>query len=270
MRLIVPAALLGLLVAACACSTPDALVAGGGPVPANHTLVVAELFTSEGCSSCPPADDVLSRLVQEQPIANVEVLGLGEHVDYWDRLGWRDPFSSAAFTKRQSEYQAQSFRTLSIYTPQLVVDGRFQEIGSDRGGVWRAIARAAQLPKAAVTIAAVLPDDAHAARVTVQVVVPPTLARSDIADVVVAVAEDRLVTDVQRGENRGRTLKHSAVARTLTVVGTLGLQDDTWAATASIPLAPTWEVSNLRVIGFVQERRSRHIIGAGSASVDPR
>ena len=80
----------------------------------------------------------------------------------------------------------------------------------------------------------------------------------------------RLVTDVQRGENRGRTLKHTAVARTLTVVGTLELQDDTWAATASIPLAPTWKVSNLRVIGFVQERRSRHIIGAGSASVDSR
>ena len=168
MRLAVRAALLGVFVAACGHSTPDVLVAGGEPVPANrNTLVVAGLFTSEGCFSCPPADDFLSQLVQQQPIANVEVLGLGEHVDYWDRLGWRDPFSSATFTDRQSEYNTQSFHTRSIYTPQLVIDGRFQEIGSDRGAVRRAIAKAAQFPKATVTIAAALPDDVHAARVTV-------------------------------------------------------------------------------------------------------
>ena len=269
MRLVVRAAFLGVFVAACGHSAPDVLLAGEEPVPANHTLVVAELFTSEGCFSCPPADDFLSQLVQQQPIANVEVLGLGEHVDYWDRLGWRDPFSSAVFSDRQSEYATQNFHTRSIYTPQLVVDGRFQEVGSDRDAVRRAIVKAAQLPKAALTIAAALPDDAHAARVTVQVDFPPTIARSEIADVIVALAEDHLVTDVQRGENSGRTLKHSAVTRTLMVVGTLGLQDHMWATTASIPLAPAWKTSNLRVIGFVQQRRSRHIIGAGSISVDP-
>ena len=270
MRLIAPAALLGVLVAACGSSAPDALVTGGEPVPTNQTWVVAELFTSEGCSSCPPADDVLSQLVREQPIANVEVLGLGEHVDYWDRLGWRDPFSSAVFTTRQVEYRNQSFPTQSVYTPQLVIDGRFQEIGSDRGPVRHAITEAAQLPKAAVTIAATLPDHARAARVTIQVVIPPTIARSDVADVVVAIAEDGLVTDVQRGENRGRTLKHSAVARTLTIVGTLELQDDALTTTALIPIAPAWDVSNLKAIGLVQERASRHIIGAGSTTIDPR
>ena len=102
-----------------------------------------------------------------------------------------------------------------------------------------------------------------------QVDIPPTIARSEIADVIVAIAEDHLVTDVQRGENSGLTLKHSAVARTLMVVGALGLQDHMWATTVSIPLAPAWKVSDLRVVGFVQERRSRHIIGAGSISVDP-
>src|SRR5881296_904459 len=91
----------------------------GTPSPAANALVVAELFTSEGCSSCPPADALLSTLVQ-QTIDGVTVLGLNEHVDYWNRLGWRDPFSSAALTSRQSEYQARVFRDSNIYTPQLV------------------------------------------------------------------------------------------------------------------------------------------------------
>jgi len=269
MRLVVCAAFLAMFVAACGHSAPDVLVADREPVPTNHAVVVTELFTSEGCMSCPPADDLLSQLVHQQPIANVEVLGLGEHVDYWDRLGWRDPFSLAAFTDRQSEYKTQRFHTQSLYTPQLVIDGRFQEIGSDRAAVRRAIEKAAQFPKAAVTLAAVLPDDAQVARVTVEVEVPPTLARSEIADVIVAITENHLVTDVQRGENSGRTLKHSAVTRTLMVVGTLGPQDHMWTRTSSIPLASAWKTSNLRVIGFVQEQRSRYIIGAGAISVDP-
>src|SRR5262245_57119824 len=86
--------------------------------PRANAFVVAELFTSEGCSSCPPADALLSTLVQ-QPTGGVTVLGLSEHVDYWNRLGWRDPFSSALFSSRQSEYQATVFRGTTVYTPQL-------------------------------------------------------------------------------------------------------------------------------------------------------
>src|SRR5215217_4107392 len=122
------------------------------PAPSQPTAVLVELFTSEGCSSCPPADDVLSELVRQQPIANINVIGLGEHVDYWDRLGWRDPFSAAGFSARQSEYVARAFRTGSIYTPQVVVDGRFQAIGSERDEVRRAISQAARLAKADIDI----------------------------------------------------------------------------------------------------------------------
>src|SRR5258708_30000026 len=124
--------------------------AGSGP----RNIVVVELFSSEGCSSCPPADDVLTQLAHRQPVPGVEVLALGEHVDYWDRLGWRDPFSSPAFSARQSNYDVRVFHADQVYTPQLVIDGRLERVGSDARAVQRAIEQAATSPKAAVTVAA--------------------------------------------------------------------------------------------------------------------
>jgi hypothetical protein len=244
----------------------DGVRLGAAPGSTARTIVIAELFTSEGCSSCPPADEVLSQLVHRQPVPGVEVLALGEHVDYWDRLGWRDPFSSAAFTARQSEYQAQVFHTNSIYTPQLVVDGQLERVGSDVNAVQRAIKQAAQAPKATVGVAVGNATDREL-RVEVQVDVPPGFAISDTADVLVAVTEDNLVTDVRRGENRGRTLKHSAVVRSLTAVGVLTAQEHTLSTTTSVPWAHEWNAANIRVVSFLQERRSRHIIGAGAATI---
>jgi hypothetical protein len=103
--------------------------------PDGRAVVLTELFTSEGCSSCPSADEVLSQLVHNQPIAGVEVLALGEHVDYWDRLGWRDRFSSALYSNRQSNYDARVFHRNEVYTPQLVIDGWLQRVGSDVDGM---------------------------------------------------------------------------------------------------------------------------------------
>jgi len=231
-----------------------------------RTIVVAELFTSEGCSSCPPADDVLSQLAHRQPVPGIEVLALGEHVDYWDRLGWRDAFSSAAFTSRQSEYEARVFRTNRIYTPQLVVDGRLERVGSDFDAVQRAIKQAGQAPKAAVGVTVSHETGANL-HVEVHVDVPSDLAIRDIADVVVAVTEGNLTTDIRRGENRGRTLKHSAVVRSLTTVGALKPQEHTFSTTASVPWAPNWKSANVRVISFLQERQSRRIVGAGSVTI---
>jgi hypothetical protein len=237
------------------------------PAPVDHAVVLVELFTSEGCSSCPPADEVLGRLVRQQPMPGIQVFGLGEHVDYWDRLGWRDPFSSPTFTNRQSAYQAQGFHNGSIYTPQLVVDGQFEEIGSDATAVRRAIAKAAHVPKAAVSVAA-SPADADHVRVQVQVEVPPEVTVRGKADVVIAITQDHLATDVQHGENRGRKLTHSAVVRSLTAVGSLTPPSRTVATTATAPVAAEWKTSDLRIIGFLQERESRRIIGAGAANVE--
>src|SRR5712692_11374701 len=109
------------------------LVLGASSAAAGERPIVVELFTSEGCSSCPPADALLAQLASRP-----EVLALSFHVDYWDRLGWKDPFSSPAATERQHRY-AELLRLATIYTPQIVVDGKWQAVGSDRGEVERAL-----------------------------------------------------------------------------------------------------------------------------------
>src|SRR6266852_9685647 len=147
------------VLAAGACAYGDGVGLRAAPESTTRTIVVAELFTSEGCSSCPPADDILSQLAHRQPVPGVEVLALGEHVDYWDRLGWRDPFSSSAFSARQSNYDSRVFHADQVYTPQLVIDGRLERVGSDARAVQRAIEQAATSPKAAVTVAALRSDE---------------------------------------------------------------------------------------------------------------
>ena len=241
-------------------------IAGQAQSPQTVT-VVAELFTSEGCSSCPPADDVLSDLVLHQPIPGVEVLALAEHVDYWDRLGWRDRFSSAAFSARQSDYDARVFRTDRIYTPQLVVDGQWQVVGSDAAAVGEAIRRAAAVPKATVTVDVARVPARREVRVDLDVSVPPNLALQRDADVLVAVVEDNLVTDVRHGENSGRKLRHTAVVRSLTTIGALAEDERLWSATVSVSINADARPENLRVIAFLQERDTRRILGAAAARV---
>jgi hypothetical protein len=226
--------------------------------------VIAELFTSEGCSSCPAADDVLRKLISEQPVDGVEVLGLSNHVDYWDRLGWRDPFSSSFFSARQSTYSADVFNAQDIYTPQLVVDGSLEAIGSDKTAVRRILLQAAKRPRAAIIVAATERD--RVARVEVRIEVPEPVSHST-ADIVVAVSENGLVTHVKRGENGGRTLSHAGVVRSLTTVGQLDANARTGSARASVTLAPEWRVDELRFIAFVQERASHRIFGGGSATL---
>src|SRR5229473_964263 len=133
-----------VVVAACLHAPADTRAAATTPI-------LVELFTSEGCSDCPPADGVLEKLIATQPISGVEVIGLGQHVDYWDQLGWKDRFSSAALTNRQHVYGAH-FGLDSMYTPQMVVDGRAQLVGSDGGAARKAIGHAVTAPHGVVRI----------------------------------------------------------------------------------------------------------------------
>ena len=241
-----------------------------GPTPAppsGHAVVVAELFTSEGCSSCPPADTVLSTLMHDQPLPSIEVVGLGEHVDNWDHLGWRDPYSSAAFSARQSDYSARVFRSGDIYTPQLIVDGQFEAVGSDIRAVRAAIVKSASAPKVAVDIDAATPDRGKA-NIRVRLRAAPGVRLHGNADVVVALVQDRVVDDVLRGENRGRRLSHSAVVRNLTAIASTTSIDRDVSAQTTLAISPLWNLPNMRAVAFLQERDSRRILGAASTTLD--
>ncbi len=225
--------------------------------------VLAELFTSEGCSSCPPADDLLRRLIDEQPIDGVEVIGISEHVDYWNRLGWRDPFSSPAFTARQSEY-ARALRTDQIYTPQMVIDGRLQVVGSDFAAARRALVDAARAPRARVSVSMTRSGD-RGARVVVSTAGLDVPTHDGQLQVLVAIVEDGLATDVVRGENARRRLRHDGVARTLDVIGTIGAdRTDGGDFSREFNLEPGWAVERLGAVAFLQDTKTRRVVGAGA------
>jgi hypothetical protein len=174
--------------------------------PANRSQpVLVELFTSEGCSDCPPADALLAKIDATQFVPGAHAIVLSEHVTYWDRLGWRDPFSLDLVTTRQQDY-AQAFGLRDIYTPQMIVDGQTQLVGSDSSALTRAVAHAITVPKPDLVIEKTqwTHGDVHfAVRV-------PAGTKGDL---IAVLAANETHTEVTRGENAGRTLHHVAVAR---------------------------------------------------------
>ena len=229
--------------------------------------VVIELFTSEGCSSCPPADALLQRLVDASAESGADVVALGEHVDYWDHQGWKDRFSSATLTSRQQTYAAR-FNLESIYTPQLVVDGRAELVGSDAAAARRAIERAAAAPHGAVRIAIESETNGRDLSVVVSASDLPPIARGDRADILLAVTEDRLTSDVKRGENHGRILTHAAVVRRLMTIGEAAAPSPSPSTgRAEVTLAPDWQRDHLKLVAFVQERRGRTILASTALKI---
>jgi len=227
--------------------------------------VLVELFTSEGCSSCPPADELLNRLDQSQPIAGAEVIALSEHVDYWNRLGWADPFSSAQFSERQNDY-ASVFGPDEIYTPQMIVDGRTQFVGSNSSRASSAIATAARDPKAEITVTLAKRATSLADEVPIDIHVAdlPSVSAGDTAELMLAITESGLRSNVSRGENRGRKLIHTAVVRKLTGLGSLS---GSFNGETTVRIEKQWKRSSLKVVVFVQERASRRVLGATSVSL---
>lgn len=213
--------------------------------------VVVELFTAEGCSSCPPADALLAKLDQMRD-AGPPVLILGEHVDYWNHLGWKDRFSSADFTRRQRLY-ASHFGLNSVYTPQMVIDGRYQIVGNDEADVRQTISLAAQEAR---KVAVVLSWKSSA------LMVEARGTDASPADVFIAITENGLSTSVARGENGGRTLRHSGVVRELRRLGSLSHGE--FSATVPLKVKADWKTENLRAIVFAQNPASEEITGAAA------
>jgi hypothetical protein len=180
------------------------------------TPVLVELFTSEGCSSCPPADDLLRKLDGLKTDHGQVIVALSEHVTYWNRLGWADPFSSEIFTQRQNNY-SDRFHLDSVYTPQVVVNGDREVLGSDRAAILTAVNVQSGMSKATLKIDSVVPDNGGLIVTYEATGVSP----ADKLQLFAALADDMDSTEVPRGENAGRVLKHVAVVRSLVSFGAL-------------------------------------------------
>jgi hypothetical protein len=231
--------------------------------------VVVELFTSEGCSDCPPADRLLAHLQRTQPVPGAEIIALEEHVDYWNDLGWADPFSSSQFSDRQGDY-ARSFRISSPYTPQMIVDGTAQFVGSYEREALSSIAKALRDPKATVELEQIPDSKAASETARLRVRLGPLAGwnAGDPADVLLAITEDDLSSNVTRGENAGDQLDHRAVVRELRVLGRVD-SAGSFAAEPDVNLAKDWKRENLRAVVFVQARASRHVLGAAALRLFP-
>lgn len=239
------------------------------PFDGKRAPVVVELFTSEGCSSCPPADAVLRQLQKDQPVAGAEVIALSEHVDYWNYIGWSDPFSSAAFSARQETY-AQALRRENVYTPQMVVDGQAEFVGSSMSKAREAIAKAARSPKAEVRI--IIPKtiagkDHQAIRLGVSVKNVPPVNQGDVAEVIFAITEDDLSSNVKRGENSGRKLAHTAVVREMRALGRVDPATRSFETETTVMIADKWKRDDLRIVVLVQERAQRRVMGAAAINL---
>lgn len=245
--LTIAAALLAALLSA-ENSSSSSLAADVSPTP-----VVVELFTSEGCSSCPPADQLLQNF-DKQPFPGAQLIVLSEHVDYWNHIGWSDPFSSAIYSQRQSAY-GNRFRLQSVYTPEMIVDGSNEFVGTDSKEATKVIERASSTRKIPLRISD-LSVDGNLLKAHLET--GPLPAK---ADVYLVLALNHAESQVARGENSGRHLTHVAVVRALVKAGSIS-KGQSCFQDVSAKIESGMDRSQLRVIAFLQESGQGRILGA--------
>lgn len=216
--------------------------------------VLVELFTSEGCSDCPPADALLAELDAKQFVPGAESIVLSEHVTYWNHLGWRDPFSLDAMTQRQQDY-VHHFGLDSAYTPQMVVDGTSQFVGSNGRALLPAISKASATPKMHLAI-----ESAHWDRGSVRFTMRGE--KTNGAKLIAVLAADATHSEVARGENAGRTLHHTAVVRAIKVFSS-DVVDGRSLELQGGPLAQTNEANGpVRLVVFLADGGNGRVRGA--------
>ena len=233
-----------------------------GPDNGPRTPVLIELFTSEGCSSCPPADALLAKLDRSQPVKGAQAIVLSEHVDYWNDIGWKDPYSSHEYSERQSAYAAR-FGRGSVYTPQMVIDGHSELVGSDERRAIQAVENETKFAKVPLSLSAIRFESKNKLGMHVEVgPLGPSIAAHS-ARLFLAIADDSDESQVSRGENAGRTLKHVAVLRSLVSVGTVGKTDK---VSRDISVKFSSEGGRpLRIVGIIQESTAGRVLGVASA-----
>ena len=236
------------VMAFCAVMESSALAADSGPA----TAIVVELFTSEGCSSCPPADALLKAMDSAQPIPGAHLIVMEEHVDYWDEQGWKDPFSSHEITLRQVDY-TERLHVREPYTPEMVVDGAFEFTGNDRMRAAEALKKAVALPTVSVRISSIAVENGKL-RAHID-----TDSVPEKADVMVALVLDHAESQVLRGENVGHHLDHVAVLANLSKVGKA---DKGRPFSKDISLGSRALAQPCRLVTFLQESGQGRIVGA--------
>ena len=223
-----------------------------------RTPVLVELFTSEGCSSCPPADRFLDKL-DHQPVAGAEMIVLSEHVEYWNLIGWKDPYSAHVYSERQSLY-GKRFGLDSVYTPQMVVDGSSEFVGSNTALADKAFVKALGVPKIPAHLSLISADPSSGVRVHLETgALEPSFGAPE-AEVQIAVALSRAESQVSSGENAGHRLAHVSVVRSLTKVGVLQ-RGQGFSQDVHLNLGPVLRSHDLRVIAFVQEPQQGRVLG---------
>ena len=207
------------------------------------SFVLIELFTSEGCPGCPPADRLLQKLESEQPYKNTEVITLSLHVDYWNRSDWKDPYSSTLFTRRQDIY-ARAFRQRDTYTPQMIVDGRTFFIGSNAAEATKAIVANAKNEKANIEIS----NENNKLKVEISKIPP-----RENSTVFLAITEDISATEKKSAR--------ASVVRELRTLGMITTVQNEFKYEQMIQIQPDWKRENLKFVVFIQENQSRKILG---------
>jgi hypothetical protein len=257
---------LGVLLVAGVFIASAYLAASDAPRANYATPVLVELFTSEGCSSCPPADALLQQLDRTQPVGGAQLIVLSEHVDYWNHIGWTDPYSSKFFSDRQSAY-SDRFGLNSVYTPQMVVDGSTEFVGNDSELASKAVLKALAEPKIGVRIFGISLDEKKTLAAHIETDALPDDSRARKADVYFVVALNRAESQVLRGENGGRRLTHVGVVQSLTKVGSLEVGKP-FAQDVHVKIDPRNDPANLRVIAFIQEAGQRRVLGVVQQRVE--
>lgn len=230
--------------------------------PPSRPAVLLELFTSEGCSSCPPADELLAELARSGVVEDTPVIALELHVDYWNYLGWRDPFSDEAYSQRQSAY-VPLLGMRGPYTPQLVVNGRFDVLGSSGSRARAAILNASETQTSRSKLSLKLNPQGAGEALHLSA---SELPRRRVA-LYAAITESGLQTRVTRGENAGRVLPHGPVVRWLQAV-TAG-EAGTLSADVPLRLSPSWRKEALQLVAFAQETATGHILAATALPYRP-
>jgi hypothetical protein len=232
----------------------------GQPAPqASPRPVLIELFTSEGCSDCPPADALLARLDREQFVPGVQAIVLSEHVTYWNHEGWRDPFSMQEVDERQRDY-VYRFGLQDSYTPQAVVDGTTQFVGNSPNAMMQAVEQAGAAPKESITIL-----NAHWENGGVDFSVAAPASPNTRLEA--ALAEDATRVKVASGENAGRTLQHVAVVRVLKDFGQKGLEGHILHLSSSDLMHGADSRVPVRLVVFATDRKTGHVLGVAEQTL---